>query len=88
MTSLQANPRHNSAHPMEMFPGLRRWPASPLRNLFYTLLLNSLIASVFSLLAVLLNGNIAHWGNTLWPSLVFANCIGLLIHAVLLMVDK
>jgi Histidine kinase len=78
----------HSAHPMEMLPYLRRWRPSPVRNLLYTLLWNSLVSMVFPLMALLLLGPNAAWRGTWWPSFVLAQCIGFSAHFMLIFFAK
>lgn len=66
-------------HPLEVFAWARRIPPSPLRDIAYTVVFNLLIAGVFTLFAMLFTKS-AYWGDAAWANVVFANCIGFLIH--------
>jgi signal transduction histidine kinase len=67
-------------HPLEIIPWARRFPPSPLRDLVYTLIFNLLFAAVFTLFALLFTPK-SQWSAIAWANVVFANCIGFVIHA-------
>jgi hypothetical protein len=52
MTASQAIARR-SFHPLEMFPFFSRWAPGPVRDFIYSFIFNTLIALVFTALAVL-----------------------------------
>ncbi|MYM88625.1 sensor histidine kinase [Rugamonas sp. FT82W] len=75
--STQAPPM---AHPLDLMPFFRRWPASTRRNLLYTLIWNLGLATVLTAVEM-------HWSNyeqpvvKHWlPMLLITNLIGFLIH--------
>ena len=67
-------------HPLEVLPWARRIPPSPLRDLAYTAIFNLLLAGIFTLFAMLFTKP-AQWAEIARANLVFANCIGFVIHA-------
>jgi signal transduction histidine kinase len=78
---------HPHPHPMELFPWLRRWPPSLLRDLCYTLLLNILIALGFTALALLFGRPAQQLAHLFWANFVITNLIGYLIHTALLAIN-
>ena len=74
-------------HPLEVFAWARRIPPSPLRDLAFTLIFNLLLASLFTLFAVLFTPA-SQWRAIAWANFVFANCIGLIIHAEFALGDR
>lgn len=68
------------AHPLDMIPLFRRWPASPLRNLVYTALWNSCIGVFLAVADKLFEHSGRAWLDYLWPMLLISNIIGFLIH--------
>jgi Histidine kinase/Histidine kinase-, DNA gyrase B-, and HSP90-like ATPase len=75
----QASCRSNSDHPLLVFPFFRRFPQSITRDLVYTLIWAALLALAMTLIG-LLYADHATFGEVFWPNLVFAQCIGFLIH--------
>jgi len=67
-------------HPLEVFAWARKIPRSPLRDLAYTLVFNQIIAAVFTLFGMLFTPA-SQWRDIVWANVVFANCIGFVIHA-------
>jgi len=67
-------------HPLEVFAWARRIPPSPLRDIAFTLIFNLLLAALFTLFAVLFTPS-SQWREIAWANVVFANCIGFIIHA-------
>jgi sensor histidine kinase YesM len=68
-------------HPLEMIPVFRRWPQSAGRDLVYTLLWNTLFALVFAGMQLLFDPD-TPLAKVLEVDFVFAQCIGLIIHAL------
>jgi len=66
-------------HPLEIFPVFQRIPYGRMRNVFYTLIWNSLFASFFALLSLIFTPS-ASFVRTLGICMLIANCIGFLIH--------
>ncbi|MBV6322043.1 sensor histidine kinase [Duganella violaceipulchra] len=68
------------AHPLELMPFFRRWPASTRRDLLYTLIWNCGLGTVLTVVDVLVSGSerlvTGHW----LPMLLISNLIGYLIH--------
>lgn len=66
-------------HPLELFPWFRRFPPSPLRDIVYTFLWNSMLATGLTMLSVGLDP-----GPPIWPRFrtifVLSQCIGYVIH--------
>jgi len=75
-----------SFHPLEMIPFFSRWAPGPLRDFVYSFIFNTLIALVFTALAVLFSDRI-DLGRQLWVTFVFAQCIGYTIYVIFLVVD-
>jgi signal transduction histidine kinase len=73
-------------HPLEILPWARRFPPSPLRDFVYTAIFNLLLAGIFTLFAMLFTKP-AQWREIAWANVVFANCIGYLIHALFALGD-
>jgi len=69
------------AHPLEIFPVFRRWPAGLWRDLVYTFVWNTLIGAAFVLIGLLFVRNV-DLGRLLWLNFVFAQCVGYSIHAL------
>jgi sensor histidine kinase YesM len=69
------------AHPLEIFPFFRRWPAGLWRDLVYTFVWNTLIGAAFLLIGLLFVRNV-DLGRMLWLNFVFAQCVGYSIHAL------
>lgn len=67
-------------HPLEMFAWARKIPPSPLRDVAYTLVFNQIIAAIFTLFAMLFTPA-SQLREMVWANVVFANCIGFVIHA-------
>ncbi len=75
-------------HPLSFIPLIRRWPASPLRNLFYTLLWNTMLSVFFGTISFIFSAQNTHWFTIWWPSFVISNAIGFLIHFSLLLGNR
>jgi signal transduction histidine kinase len=73
-------------HPLELIPLFRRIPHSIPRNLVYTLIWNTLIALIFTLLNLMFDARETFTGA--FPvTFVFANCIGFVIHFEMMLGD-
>ncbi len=73
----------SGSHPLDLIPLFRRWPCSPLRNLVYTGVWNTLIA-LFLTGANLLFSSKGHGFFDLFvPVLLISNLVGYLIHGAL-----
>ena len=82
-TSAQERMPPPPAHPLELIPLFRRWPRSLPRDLLYTLIWSSGMGLAFAALEL---GLVRHVGLDtleLWPLLLMANLIGILIHAAM-----
>ena len=75
-------------HPLEIFPWARRIPQSPLRDLAYTLVFNTLIAATFTVLSLVFNVPARSWGAIAWSNFVVSNCIGFVIHAEFVLAER
>ncbi len=73
-------------HPLELIPWFRRWPSSRGRDFIYTLIWSSLIALVFTGFALLFDARTPVL-EALRVNMVFAQCIGLVIHALFMVGD-
>ena len=71
-------------HPLDLFPWFARIPPTPLRNFIYTFIFNTLLALVFTALAVLFSERI-DLGRQLFVTFVFAQCIGYVIYVLMLL---
>lgn len=68
------------AHPLELIPFFRRWPASQPRNLLYTIIWSSGLGVMLAALeVVLVRDGVSYW-TRLGPMLLMSNLIGLMIH--------
>ncbi|WP_229261972.1 sensor histidine kinase [Duganella guangzhouensis] len=68
------------AHPLEMIPLFRRWPASMPRNLLYTLIWSSLMGVVLTAGVRLLTNDSVAFSARLWSMLLMSNLIGIMVH--------
>ena len=68
-------------HPMEMIPGFGSRRRGPFRDLYLTLLWNSLLAISFTGIAWLMSGRLPSV-DVLWANFLIANCAGFTIHAL------
>ena len=66
-------------HPLLVIPFFRRWPRSIARDMIYTFIWNTGFAFVFSVFGMLFDSR-AGFLDMFWPNMVFAQCIGYLIH--------
>jgi two-component sensor histidine kinase len=66
-------------HPLLAIPFFRRWPRSLVRDLVYTFIWNTGFALAFSMLGMMFDYR-AGFFEMFWPNMVFAQCIGYLIH--------
>ena len=69
------------AHPLELIPFFRRWPAGFWRDLIYTFIWNALLGLAFAAIALLFTSR-APVARVLWVNFVFAQCVGYTIHAL------
>jgi len=74
-------------HPLEIIPVFRRVRRSILRDVVYTVIWNSLFAAFFALV-VLATEPRAPLGNVALNAFVFAQCIGFIVYAGLLVGDR
>jgi signal transduction histidine kinase len=66
-------------HPLLAIPFFRRWPYSITRDLVYTLIWNTGFALAFTVMGLLFSPRTGFF-EMFWPNMVFAQCIGYLIH--------
>ena len=71
------------AHPLDIIPLFRRWPASPSRNLAYTGIWSSLIGLLLAVATYVFTGKTQSFPTILGLTLATANIIGFLIHGAL-----
>lgn len=83
MTTMSMSAAPDSSHPLDLIPLFRRWPDSPLRNLLYTGVWNTLIALFLAAANKLFGGSGASFLSYFVPMLVISNIVGYLIHAAL-----
>jgi signal transduction histidine kinase len=69
------------AHPLELIPFFRRWPASMARNLLYTAIWSSGLGVLITAAEMLLMRDGGRMIDYLAPMLLMSNLIGLMIHA-------
>jgi regulator of RNase E activity RraA len=74
-------------HPLDTFAPFRRWRPSPLRNLVYTFVWNSIIGVALAG-AALLFGSRAPLGALLAEMLLVSNVVGFLIHGMVRMLRR
>jgi signal transduction histidine kinase len=67
-------------HPLDLIPLFRRWPISPLRNLVYTAIWSTSIGLVLALAQLMVVHDRHALGDYVWPLVLIANIIGLLVH--------
>lgn len=77
-----------TSHPLDMIPLFRRWPCSPLRDVLYTGIWNSMLALVLVIAGRLFADRTGSFWNDLYPSLVISNIIGYLIHGSLVVSNR
>ena len=83
-TTASASPLDlHDSHPLELIPVFRRWPCGFCRDLVYTFIVNTLMAGVFALFAIVSSQRYGFW-ELLWLNFVFAQCVGSTIHALYL----
>jgi signal transduction histidine kinase len=68
------------AHPLELLPGFRRWPASPRRDALYTVIFSSLIALVLVAIQSMVSDPSRPLGRYFAVMLLVSNLCGLFIH--------
>ena len=66
-------------HPLLVIPFFRRWPRSIARDMVYTFIWNTGFALMFSVLGMMFDSR-AGFFEMFWPNMMFAQCIGYLIH--------
>jgi len=86
-TSSSPCPPGALAHPLEFIPVLRRWPRSVLRDILYTFVWNTLIALVFTAMALVFDPRVSI-AETLRGTFVAAQCIGFVIHGLFMVGDR
>ena len=86
VTPARCDPDNGGAHPLEFIPIFRRIPRSIPRDIVYTLIWNTLFAVGFTMLNLVFDSRETFTG-TFWPTFVFAQCIGFIIHGLFLIGD-
>ena len=71
------------AHPLDVIPLFRRWPASPSRNLVYTAIWSSLIGVLLAVVTCAFIGTSRPLPRMLAYMIVTSNVVGFLIHGAL-----
>ena len=69
----------NSGHPLNLIPFFGRIKPFPGRGIVYTLIWNTIFATVFAAFWIIFDPHV-HLMRVLWVNLVAANCIGFFIH--------
>lgn len=77
------SPATCGSHPLDLIPVFRRWPRSPVRNLVYTGLWNTLIALFLTGAALLFDSRGQDFLTYFLPVWLISNVVGYLIHGVL-----
>jgi LytS/YehU family sensor histidine kinase len=77
----------NEFHPLEVIPFFRRWKCSPLRDIAYTFIWNSLLGSIFWALGGIFRPSSMSVQN-LVTSVLIANAIGYTLHAMFLVTSR
>ncbi|MES2317456.1 MAG: histidine kinase [Pseudomonadota bacterium] len=70
----------SSSHPLDIIPFFRRWPGSPMRDLLYTGIWNTMLALVIVIVSMLFSRKPDSFWINFYYSFVIANIIGYLIH--------
>ena len=78
-TGQDCRPRVNP-HPLDLIPLFRRWPPSRVRNVVYTVIWSSCLGLLLALGQWTAAQQSMPLAGYLWPMLVIANVIGLLVH--------
>ena len=73
----------SGAHPLDIIPVFRRWPASPSRNLVYTFLWSSLIGLLLAVATCAFMGTVRPFPRIVVLMTATSNIIGFLIHGAL-----
>ena len=76
-------------HPLEVVvPFFRRFPKSLGRDLIYTFIWNSVLATFFTAVPAMFSGKLPSIGSWFANNLIVANCIGYLFHAAYFISDR
>ena len=86
--AIPVNPQHERSHPLEAIALLRRWPPSPLRDLLYTGMWNTIIALLLASIGMMFDSGTHGFSAYFLPTLVIAQITGFLTHASLLALDR
>jgi hypothetical protein len=86
-TMQQALTPAHSFHPLEIIPVFRRWPCSPVRDLVYTFIWNSLFAVGFFAISVVTSPELPDL-RAFGITMLIANCIGFVIHFLFSIGDR
>jgi signal transduction histidine kinase len=73
----------SASHPLDLIPLFRRWPCSPLRNVAYTGLWNTVIALFLTGANLLSNSAGSGFLDQFAPTWLVSNLVGYLIHGTL-----
>lgn len=76
------------AHPLEMIPLFRRWPASQRRNLVYTLIWSTLLGVVVTAGERLFRNDDVSMLEELWRMVLVSNLVGGLVHGGLVLCNR
>jgi sensor histidine kinase YesM len=76
------------AHPLSLLPGVRHWPSSPLLDILYTLIWNSAISVLLTILSFVFNRSGTDIWQFWWPCFVISNSIGFLIHFCIVVTSR
>ncbi|MES2899276.1 MAG: histidine kinase [Pseudomonadota bacterium] len=87
MTTSHSSERTGN-HPLELIPLFRRWAPSPARDLLFTLIWNTILALFLTTANMLFLRGRQDFGTTFVPTFVVTNCVGFLIHASLVGLDR
>jgi hypothetical protein len=87
LPSSAAAPARRTAHPLELLPGFRRWPASPRRDALYTVIFSTLIALVLVAFQAMTTGGERPLGRYFAVMLLVSNLCGLFIHGAMALLN-
>jgi hypothetical protein len=88
MTTDSGEHAPRSSHPLDMIPLFRRWPASPLRDILYTGLWNSLIGVFLAMANAFFSKRGTSFTDYLGPMLLISNIVGYLIHGAIVGLNR
>ena len=85
--ALPGGSERNDFHPLEVIPFFRRWKCSPLRDVLYTFIWNSLLGAIFWSLGGIFRPSSMTLHNFI-TSVLIANAIGYTLHAMFIVTAR